>query len=165
MSAPRPSAFELATTFLIPAEAACSASQSKVPSRRDVPIKRRACDPKLLAQGSDVSLRLAHGGLCKTKLSRSHLRPPTSLAATSPSRSKSCPCAFTDQLALELRPRAKMDELPRWCIDSRPVAGKQPQSYSVCREVVDRVFTRWRRLRQSRSRFQTTSRQAGRRSV
>src|SRR4029079_19230711 len=84
--------------------------------------------------------RLANSGLCKPKLGRSHLRFATSLVATSASRRKSCPCAFTDQLPLELRQRGEdaEDQLPRWCggVDSGSLAGKDLEADATRGEIL-----------------------------
>jgi hypothetical protein len=78
----------------------CPVGTSKLTCRRDVPIQGGARDPKLFTKRTDVRFRPSHSSLCKPKLGRSHLRFSTTLAATSPSRRKSCPCAFTDQRPL-----------------------------------------------------------------
>jgi hypothetical protein len=116
---------------------------SKLTARRDVSIKRGACNPKLFTKLPDIGLRLPHCSLCKAKLGRSHFRSSPSLTPTSASRRKSRPCSFTDQLALELRQRGEdtEDELPCRCgrVDGSTVTAKDLQSYSTFREVMDRV--------------------------
>ena len=65
------------------------------------------------------------------------LRPPLWPSA---SRRKSCPCAFTDQLPLELRQRGEdaEDQLPRWCggVDSGSLAGKDLEADATRGEIL-----------------------------
>lgn len=67
-----------------------------------MPVEGLAGNTQLLAEPSDLGLRLTHRRYCQSQLRRRHLEGSTAFTPADPRRGKSCHRTFGDQLALEL---------------------------------------------------------------
>ena len=125
-----------------------------------MPIQCRACNPKLLTKRSDIGFRFAHSSLREAKLGSSHLGSTPSLAARA--RADARPAWVRSEISSRSN-SASAAKMPKTSFPAGvvvlieapwPVRTFSPTPRKVRSWI---VLTRCRKLRPSRSSFQTTS--------